>query len=263
VDATALNSVTPYKTSTLGTGLRAGVPITEYDTINYGLAVEKTDVETFINSPQQYVDFVNEFGNTNTALIATAGWARDGRDSTIYTTTGVLQRLNFEVAVPPAELRYYRSTYRIDWWIPFRRENTLQLTGQIGYADGYADKPLPFYKNFYLGGIGTVRGYETSSIGPKDAFGNALGGPTQLVANAEYYFPFPGLEKDKSVRLSVFMDAGTVSDNYDFSEARYSAGVALSWFSPVGPIKISFAKALTTKEGDRTQPFQFSLGTVF
>ncbi len=108
-----------------------------------------------------------------------------------------------------------------------------------------------------------MRGYETSSIGPKDAFGNALGGPTQLVANAEYYFPFPGLEKDKSVRLSVFMDAGTVSDNYDFSEARYSAGVALSWFSPVGPIKISFAKALTTKEGDRTQPFQFSLGTVF
>src|SRR5262245_31136978 len=118
VDATALNSVTPYKTSTLGTGLRAGVPITEYDTINYGLAIEKTDVELFSNSPPQYVDFVNEFGETNTALIATAGWSRDGRDSAIYTTSGVLQRLNFEVAVPPAELRYYRATYRADWWIP-------------------------------------------------------------------------------------------------------------------------------------------------
>ena len=263
VDATALNFVTPYTTATIGTGLRAGVPITEYDTINYGVAIEKTDVETFPNSPQQYIDFVNEFGNTNTALITTAGWARDGRDSTIYTTSGVLQRLNFEVAVPPAELRYYRSTYRLDWWIPIRRENTLQLTGQIGYAHGYDDKPLPFYKNFYIGGIGTVRGYETSSIGPKDIFGNALGGPTQLVANAEYYFPFPGLEKDKSVRLSLFVDAGTVSDNYDFSQTRYSAGIALSWFSPVGPIKISFGKALVTKEGDRTQPFQFSLGTVF
>ncbi len=101
------------------------------------------------------------FGNTNTALIGTAGWARDGRDSTIYTTSGVLQRVNFEVAMPPAELRYYRTTYRVDWWIPIRRENTLQLTGQIGYADGYANLPLPFYKNFYLGGIGTVRGYET------------------------------------------------------------------------------------------------------
>lgn len=263
VDATELNSVTPYKTSTLGTGVRAGVPITEFDTINYGLAVEKTDVEVFSNSPPQYIDFVNEFGTSNTALIGTAGWQRDGRDSAIYTTSGLMQRVNLELAVPPAELRYYRATYRADWWVPIRRENVLQLTGQIGYAAGYMDKPLPFYKNFYLGGIGSVRGYETSSIGPKDSAGNALGGPTQLVFNSEYYFPFPGLEKDKSVRLSVFVDAGSVSDNFDFGEMRYSAGLAMSWFSPVGPIKISFGKALNKKEGDQTQPFQFSLGTTF
>ena len=116
--------------------------------------------------------------------------------------------------MPPAELRYYRVTYRADWWHPFVRENVLQLSGQIGYADGYVDKPLPFYKNFYLGGIGSVRGFETSAIGPKDFQGNALGGRTMLVANAEYYFPMPGLEKDKSVRLSVFVDAGLVS-GYD------------------------------------------------
>jgi len=263
VDAAALNSVTPYKTSTLGTGLRAGVPITEYDTINYGLAVERTDVETFLGSPPQYVEFVSIFGNTNTALIGTAGWARDGRDSTIYTTSGVLQRVNFEVAMPPAELRYYRATYRIDWWIPIRRENTLQLTGQIGYANGYANLPLPFYKNFYLGGIGTVRGYEQSSIGPKDALGNALGGPTQTLVDAEYYFPFPGLEKDKSVRMSVFVDSGQVSDNFDLAQTRFATGVALSWFSPVGPIKISVAKAIHPRPEDRTQFFQFSLGTTF
>jgi outer membrane protein insertion porin family len=263
VDATNLTAVTPYKTSTLGAGMRVGIPITEFDTINYGLAAEKTDVEVFPTSPQQYQDFVNIFGNSNTALIATAGWSRDGRDSTIYTTKGILQRLSFEVAVPPAELRYYRTTYRADYWHPIGRENVIQFSGQIGYADGYQDKPLPFYKNFYLGGIGTVRGYETSAIGPKDIAGNALGGRTMIVASTEYYFPMPGLEKDKSVRLSVFVDAGSVSDNYDFGEARYSAGVGLSWYSPVGPIKISFAKALNSKPEDRTQPFQFSLGTVF
>ncbi len=263
VDATNLTAVTPYKTSTIGAGGRIGIPITEFDTINYGLALEKTDVEVFPTSPQQYVDFVNTFGPSNTALIATAGWARDGRDSTIYTTKGLLQRLNFELAVPPAELRYYRATYRADYWHPIGRENVIQFSGQIGYANGYQDKPLPFYKNFYLGGIGTVRGYETSAIGPKDNAGNALGGPTMIVASTEYYFPMPGLEKDKSVRLSVFIDAGTVGDNYDFGETRYSAGVGLSWYSPVGPIKISFAKALNSKPEDRTQPFQFSLGTVF
>ena len=105
VDAANLNSVTPYTTKTLGTGVRLGVPITEYDTINYGLAVERTDVQTFIGSPPQYIDFVNTFGNVNTALIGTAGWSRDGRDSAIYTTSGSLQRLNFEIALPPAELR--------------------------------------------------------------------------------------------------------------------------------------------------------------
>ena len=263
VDAANLDFVTPYKTSTIGTGGRVGVPITEYDTINYGLAVERTKVEVFSNSPQQYIDFVKEFGETNTALITTAGWSRDGRDSAIYTTSGVLQRVSLEASVPPAELRYYRTTYRADWWIPMFRENTLQLTGQVGYADGYQQKPLPFYKNFDLGGIGTVRGSQTSSIGPKDALGNALGGRTLTVANAEYYFPMPGLEKDKSVRLSVFTDAGQVSDDFDFAQTRYSMGFGLSWFSPVGPIKISFARALNKKPDDRTQPFQFSLGTVF
>jgi outer membrane protein insertion porin family len=273
VDSTELNGVTPYKTSTLGTGLRTGVPVTEYDTINYGLAVERTDVETFDTSPQQYKDFVAEFGNSNTAVIGTAGWSRDGRDSAIYTTAGLLQRLNFEVAVPPGELRYYRSTYRVDWWHPIGRENVLQLSGQIGYADGYSGKPLPFYKNYYLGGIGTVRGYETSAIGPKDSLGNALGGQSMAVVNVEYYFPMPGLQKDKSVRLSVFVDAGLVSGTpgptppptpaFDFSETRYSVGLGLSWFSPVGPIKISIAKALNAKPEDRTQMFQFSLGTVF
>ncbi len=273
VDSTSLSGVTPYKTSTTGTGLRAGVPITEYDIINYGLAVERTHVETFPNSPQQYINFVDEFGSTTTALITTAGWSRDGRDSAIYTRSGLLQRLNFEVAVPPADLRYYKSTYKADYWIPVGHENTLQLSGQIGYADGYGGKPLPFYKNYYIGGIGSVRGYETSAIGPKDSNGNALGGQSMLVANVEYYFPMPGLEKDKSVRLSVFTDAGLVSgtpgpsppptSSFEFNQTRYSVGLGLSWFSPVGPIKISVAKALNAQPEDRTQFFQFSLGTVF
>jgi outer membrane protein insertion porin family len=273
VDSTELSGVTPYKTKTVGTGVRTGVPITEYDTINYGLAVERTNVQTFDTSPQQYKDFVTTFGDTTTALIATAGWSRDGRDSAIYTTAGLLQRLNFEVAVPPAELTYYRTTYRADWWHPIGRENVIQLSGQIGYADGYGGKPLPFYKNYYLGGIGSVRGYETSAIGPKDSFGNALGGQSMMVASVEYYFPMPGLEKDKSVRLSVFTDSGLVSGTpgptppptsaFDLGEIRYSVGLGLSWFSPVGPIKISVAKALNAKPEDRTQAFQFSLGTVF
>jgi outer membrane protein insertion porin family len=262
VDASSL-SVSTYSTSTWGLGLRFSVPVTETDTINYGFAGEHTDIKLQAQSSQRYKDFVDEFGETNTALLLTAGWSRDKRDSAIYTRRGTLQKLSLEVAVPPAELRFYRGNYEIQWFLPMGRENVLQLSGRIGYADGYANKPLPFYKNFYLGGVGTVRGYKTASIGPKDENGQAIGGSRLLVSSAEYFFPFPGLEKDRSVRLSGFLDAGAVSDTFDTGEARASAGLALSWFSPVGPLKISFARALNKKQGDETEPFQFSVGTVF
>jgi outer membrane protein insertion porin family len=178
--------------------LRAGVPITEYDTINYGLAVERTHVETFDTSPQQYKQFVADFGNTNTALIATAGWSRDGRDSAIYTTSGLMQRVNLELAVPPADLQYYRTTYRVDWWHPIGRGErpsalrSARLTPTATATSRCRSTRITIWR------IGSVRGYETSAIGPKDELGNALGGRTLTVANVEYYFPMPGLEKDKS-----------------------------------------------------------------
>jgi outer membrane protein insertion porin family len=270
VDSTSLE-VGSYKTSTLGTGLRFLVPINETDTINYGVAFEKTDITTFADSPEQYIEFVNDFGDSNTSIPLSAGWTRDRRDSVIFTSRGTLQNANLEVAVPPGELRFYRAQYTIQWYYPLFAENVLQLTGRAGYANGYADKPLPFYKNFYLGGIGSVRGYETASIGPKDSRGNALGGNVQVIGNAEYYFPFPGLQKDKSVRLSAFFDVGMLGDSssdtgtlgVNSDQARASVGVALAWFSPVGPLKISYAFPLNDQPEDELQAFQFTLGTTF
>jgi len=263
VDASSL-SVSTYTTSTIGAGLRFIVPVTEIDSINYGLAAERTNIQTFPQSAQRYKDFEATFGSTNTSLPLSAGWTRDSRDSVIFTRQGMLQKAIGEIALPPAELRFYRMQYEAQWYHPVGIENVLQLNGRIGYANGYNDLPLPFYKNFYLGGIGTVRGYETASIGPKDSNGDAIGGNAVANGTAEFYFPFPGLEKDRSVRLSVFVDAGALGeDSFDFADARYSVGLALAWFSPVGPIKISYGFALHKQPDDKTQPFQFSLGTTF
>jgi len=262
VDASSL-SISTYATDTIGAGMRLSVPINETDTINYGLAAERTKIDLFEESSQRYRDFVDVFGNDNTSLLATVGWSRDKRDSAIYTRSGTFQKASAEVAVPPGELRFYRAQYEMQWFLPVGRENVLQLTGRVGYADGYGDKPLPFYKNFYLGGVGTVRGYEPASIGPEDENGDSIGGSRMALASAEFFFPFPGLEKDRSVRLSAFVDAGMVGETYDFGETRASAGVALSWFSPMGPLKISFGMPLNAKDGDEKQSFQFSIGTMF
>lgn len=262
VDASSL-SIAAYNTSTLGAGMRFGVPVTEYDTVNYGLAIEQTKIGLLDSTPQRYIDFVDEFGEETQTLLGTLGWARDKRDSVIYTTKGTFQKVTAEIGLPLADLTYYRTSYQHQWYHPITKEYTLLLNGQIGYAAGYDHKPLPFYKVFYLGGVNSLRGYETASIGPKDSNGDALGGSHMMLVNAEFLFPFPGLGKDRSVRLGWFVDAGTVGETYDFNEFRYSTGLAFSWYSPVGPLKLSFGKALNPQPDDRLQRIQFTLGTTF
>ena len=263
VDASNLSSIGSYNTSTLGAGVRFGVPITEYDTINYGLAFERTSIGLLADTPQRYIDFVSQFGSEADTYLGTVGWARDKRDSVIYTTRGTLQRVTAEVGLPGGDLTFYRASYQHQWYHPLSRDLVFYTSGQAGYAGGYENKPLPFFKVFYLGGVSSLRGYETASVGPKDSNGDSLGGSHLLLASAEILFPFPGLQKDKSVRLSWFVDAGTVGETYDFQEMRYSTGLGFNWYSPVGPMKISFARALNAKPEDRLQSIQFTLGTVF
>ncbi len=264
VDSTSLD-VGSFNTKTTGLGVRFGVPISEFDRINYGFAYELTELELFDDSPQRYVDFVDEFGDITDAWPFTVGWGRDKRDSVIYTTSGTLQRLNGELSVPLGDLTYYRLTYQLQWYYPLTKYLTIFSEGRVGYADGYDDQQLPFYKNFYAGGVNTVRGYSAASLGPKDVEGASLGGSRQVIGTLELLFPFPGLAKEQATRLGLFVDGGMVGEDYDyiFEEMRFTAGLALSWFSPVGPLRLSFALPLNDKPGDDTERFQFTIGAGF
>ena len=268
-DADALD-VARYKTTSSGLGIRYGVPVAEEDRINFGLAVDRTKVTTFDDSPVQYTDFVDAFGNVATSLLASVGWSRDSRDSFLYPREGMYQRVFLEVAIPPMEIRYAKASYQHQYWLPIAQNSALMLNGELGWAHGYGGKPLPFFKNFYAGGIGSVRGYEQSSLGPRivntDGSLDSIGGNRRLIANAEYYFPLPGTGQDRSFRMSTFLDAGQVwgvDEKFELSELRYSAGLAFSWSSPVGPLKLSMGWPLNKDDTDQTERFQFQLGTVF
>ena len=252
-----------YQTRTAGAALRLGVPITEIDTINYGLGYEDTSITTYPESPLIYKDYVATFGDHNSTVLGTIGWARDGRDSLIYPTSGTLHKAAGEVGLPGGTLKYFKTTYQYQRYFALTRSYTLMLNGEIGYGDGYGGKPLPFFKNYFVGGVNSLRGYKSFTVGPKDSNGDPRGGSRRLLGNVEVLFPFPGLDNDKSARMSVFVDAGMAGDAYTVSEFRYSTGLAVLWVSPMGPLKVSVALPLGAKPGDRKQPFQFTIGGVF
>jgi len=268
VDTSGLSSVAAYNTYSTGLGMRFGIPVTEYDTLNLGLTAERTRlaIDPLI-SPPRYVLFVQQFGETTDTLRVNTGFARDTRDSLTWPTKGWLNEVGIEVGVPPGDLTYYRVTYQSQaFWTPERLSFlTFMANGEIGVADGYQGKPLPFFKNFYAGGVGSVRAFETATLGPRDLNGDVLGGDRRFVANLEMLFPMPGY-KEKNVRLALFTDIGNVwgpGEKIQAGDLRAGAGIAISWDSPVGPLRFSFGTPIKSKEGDKIERFQFQLGKIF
>jgi len=255
-------AVGPYKTDSVGGGIKFGYPVSEQVGVDFGAAIESVSLEVFDISPLSYIDFARSFGSNYTYGALTAGWTRDTRDSLITTTAGTFARASSEIAA--GDLQYYRLIYQHQWYRPLTRTFTAHLGGEIGYADGWADKPLPFFKNYFAGGPGSVRGYRSFSLGPRDEVGNAVGGNRKFVGLAEVLFPMPGAEQDKSLRLATFIDGGQIySNKIDLGEFRYAAGIGLFWSSPLGPLRLSWAHPLNARSEDRKQQLQFTFGTGF
>ncbi|HUQ25963.1 MAG TPA: outer membrane protein assembly factor BamA [Burkholderiales bacterium] len=251
-----------YATDTYGGGIKFGYPISEYSRVDAGFNMERVKLDTFDSSPQRYIDFVNQFGHQYTYGALTSGWARDTRDSLIQTNAGALSRITSEIA--SGDLQYYRLGATQQYYLPLTRTYTLFLGADVGFAEGWSDKPLPFFKNYYAGGPGTVRGYQALTLGPIDSLGTPLGGNRKFTASSEILFPVPGAQQDKSLRLSWFLDGGNVFNNrIELNDLRYATGLAFSWASPFGPLRLSFAQPLNAKSTDHVQRLQFTFGTAF
>jgi len=257
-----------YRVVTRGGNVSFGVPFTEIDRVFLGAGIEDTTVDTYTNSPSRYREFVHNanndpgafnplsstdgVGNAHTmAFPLTAAWQRDNRDSALIPTKGRYRRANLEIS-PAGSSTYYRTTYQEQYFLPLNLSNTatLALNGEINYGGALGDNAYPIFKNYFAGGIGTVRGYQAGSL------------------NAELQMPFPGTGVDRSLRWFTFFDAGQVfnpenGEKINLSDLRYSTGLGLSWISPVGPLKLSLGYPMNPQSYDRTQRFQFQLGTGF
>lgn len=247
-----------------GGAMRFGVPFTEFDTVYFGLGYEGTDIGLTDFSPPAYLKYVNDFGERTDAAVGTIGWARDSRDNLLVPNRGRYQRAFVEGALPALDLRYYRATYQFQQFIPLTNKLTFASNFELGFGGGYGGKPYPLLKNFYAGGIGSVRGFDGGSLGPRDALGNPTGGTRRLNLSLEALAPLPGA--DRTLRALAFVDGGQVwsaEQRVRLGELRYSAGFGLAWVSPIGPLKLSYAYPLKKETGDRLQRFQFQIGTGF
>jgi len=272
INTNRLRGVNFFRTDTIGASFRMGLPIAENDIVSFGLGAERIKVASNENSSQRNRDFIEEFGQVTNNFPFTISWARDRRDSAIYTTSGTTHRLFAEVSVPGGDLNYYKLSYHQKIFYPITDFFTFLLNTEAGIGGGYTGKDLPFFKNFFAGGNNSVRGFDLNTLGPREtqtlADGSTrrviIGGSKRLVGNAEILFPVPFMTEDKSIRLSAFIDAGTVfGGKIDFDEMRYSTGIAVTWISPMGPLKVSLAKPLRKEDGDRLQVFQFQFGQQF
>jgi outer membrane protein insertion porin family len=257
-----------YELATPGVALRFGVPYSEYDTVFVGIGAESTRIKSASALPENYFRLRSTYGNSTSAVPLTLGWQRDGRDSALVPNAGRYQRVNLEWGIA-GDTRYLKSNYQFQQYFALTKKYTLGLNAEFGYGKGLFGREYPIFKNFYGGGLGTVRAFDQNSLGPVDVTGAYIGGNRRMNLNAEFYVPFPGVGNDRTLRIFGYADAGNVwreGESMRDSEAnpiRVSAGIGLSWVSPVGPLKLSWGVPVRYARTDRIQRFQFQIGTAF
>ncbi len=255
-----------YKLKTKGASIRFGIPFTETDTVYFGTGYEALTIVPGTLLPVSYQDYANKFGYTSNSIPLTVGWSRDSRDSALVPTSGRFQRVYGDWGVA-GDIRFVRANYQIQQYIPLNKQFTVALNGELGWGKGLNGQPFPLFKNYYSGGLGSVRGFQQSSLGPRDASDISVGAPKKLTLNAELITPFPGAGNDRTLRMYTFLDAGNVFDG-SFklngpTGLRASTGLGISWISPVGPLRIAFAVPLIKQPGDKLERLQFQIGTSF
>jgi outer membrane protein insertion porin family len=260
-----------FRIITAGGDLKFGIPFSEVDTVFFGAGFEQNKLDTDDSTPQSYKNYVNEFGRVSNNIPLTVGWSRDARDSALVPSRGYFTQANAEYGTPVGATQYYKADVQAQYYYSFARGFVLGLNFQGGYGNGLGGKPFPIFKNYFAGGIGSVRGYEPSSLGPRDTSTNdPIGGSKMVVGNIELTFPLPGTGYDRTLRVFTFFDGGNVwgasapgISTTGSNGLRYGYGVGLAWISPIGPLKLSLGFPLQKHDGDQYQKFQFQIGTAF
>ena len=260
--------VSDYNTNDAIASLNFGLPLSEFNRFNFGMALHYIDFQVGAFPSNEVLQFEQDEGNQFFNVETTISWRHDSRNTAIFPSAGGIQSLYAEASIPGSDLKYYKVSYEHRRYWEVTKDFVISLAGEIGYGDSYGGTTrLPFFENFFSGGPGSIRGFASRSIGPRDSEGESLGGNAMYVGNIELLLPPPFKQKTKTVRMAAFFDFGAVVDTskdfFDSDELRYSAGLGISWLSPLGALTVSYAVPFKADNLDEEEQFQFNLGTTF
>ncbi len=265
-DASQAN-LSNYRTDVTSLNINYGIPLSEFNRLRFSVGGKKLKIITTTTSPTEVTNFVAANGAENDTIVVSLGWSHDTRNKAIFADRGVLHRITVESAVPGGDLEFYKVRYKQQRFVKVSKRFTLSLKGDLAYGEATGETTaLPFYENFFAGGVKSVRGYKTNTLGPRDSRNNPIGGALKVAGSFELIFPPPFNKESKAFRVSAFLDFGNVfanADAFDENELRSSAGISMIWISPIGPLSLSFAAPIEEKPGDDTESVQFSLGGTF
>lgn len=273
----AKEEINNFQTDSYSANINYGIPLTEYSTFRLGYGLSQVDLLlSSVNPSLEASEFIVDHGDSYTNLLLNASYTYDTRNRTVFASKGNSQTLALNLSAPGSDLEFYKFAYLTKFYFGLTDDLTVLLRTNLAYGNGYGElNELPFYERYFAGGLRTVRGYNSNSLGPRDDFGTAKGGNFRITAGADFIFPIPFVEKPpSSVRLSAFYDIGNVfletaptynssEDGFSYEELRASAGLSFVWLAPIGPLRFSWSKALNDVEGDHLRVFQFSIGSFF
>ncbi len=267
-----------FQTDSGDLNISYGIPLSEYNTLSFGYGYSYIGITPSVTFPSSDVNnFVTKNGTSFQNFTLNGSFSHDTRNRTLFATRGSQQTVAMTLTVPGSGLEYYKLNYVTSSYLPFTRKTTFLFRSNVAYGNGYGKTSgLPFYERYFAGGIRTVRGYRSNSLGPRDPSTLLpIGGNLRVTGGVDYIFPIPFMEKPpSSLRLSAFYDIGnvflnsaqtlnSVKSSFQVDQLRSSAGLSVVWVSPIGPLRFSWAKALNSKPGDDLRAFQFSIGSFF
>ncbi|MEX2489912.1 MAG: outer membrane protein assembly factor BamA [Pseudomonadales bacterium] len=278
-------NIARFSTDSFGGSVNFGYPISEVSRINFGVGYENTEIREGVFPAQEISQFLAKEGTKFDLVNLTASYSMSALNRGLLPTRGRSQSLSFELTVPGSELEFFRLTYEGQMFFPLTRNLTLRLKADLGYGDAFGGtETFPFYKHFFAGGFGSVRGFERSSLGPRETPSprnqfnvrdpDPIGGNVLITGSAEVLFPLPFVEDQRQLKSAFFFDAGNVFNtncprvstqcfDIDEGELRYTAGIAVTWITGFAPISFSIGVPINEKPGDDDESFQFELGRTF